>query len=135
MYSRYTPDGSGGHARRPMQPPAAGPVPPPGPAFPPPPPPGPPPDPPKPDRPPAVPPPRPGPVQPVRPSPPGRPPPRPLFSPGSGLFQGLLRGLDTEDLLVLAILALAMKEDGADKTVIWIAVALYLLSGGQDRPL
>ena len=40
---------------------------------------------------------------------------------------GLVRGIDWEDLLILAILVLVLKEDGAERTVIGIAAALYLL--------
>lgn len=60
---------------------------------------------------------------------PGRPPP----GPGSGGLLGgnpvfgLFRGIDTEELLILAIMVLALKEDGADRSVIWIAVALYFM--------
>ena len=35
--------------------------------------------------------------------------------------------LETEDLLVLAVLLLAMKQDGADKLELMIAAALYLM--------
>ena len=72
--------------------------------------------------------PRPGP--PPRPGAPGPPP----FFPGSvfGGLDGLLgrllpRGLDPEELLILAILLLAMKQDGAGSTELLIAAALYLL--------
>ena len=71
-----------------------------------------------------------------------RPPPRspvpgtfrpPMDSPGSllgpnGLLGSLLpRGLDTEDLLVLAVLLLAMKQDGAPPLELLIAAAIYLM--------
>ena len=57
------------------------------------------------------------------------PPPPPVF--GSLLGpEGLLRqllphGLDTEDLLVLAVLLLSMKQDGASPTELLIAAGLY----------
>ena len=62
--------------------------------------------------------------------PPGRPPPPAYPEAGSSLLQalsGLFRGIDWEDLLILAILVLVLKEDGAERTVIGIAAALYLL--------
>ena len=90
-------------------------------------------------------PPRPGghdpPSRPPRPQmgpsgPPPRPrpgPPGPRF-PASGFLgpEGLLgrllpRGLDAEELLILAVLLLAMKQDGAGSTELLIAAALYLL--------
>lgn len=49
-----------------------------------------------------------------------------LFGP-KGLLGGLLpRGLDTEDLLILAVLLLAMKQDGATGIELLIAAGLYL---------
>ena len=77
----------------------------------------------------------------VRPGvPPFRPePPRPFGPvPGQGVLSGLFgpegalgrlfpRGLDAEELLVLAVLLLAMKQDGAGTTELLIAAALYLL--------
>ena len=61
-----------------------------------------------------------------RPGPMGRPPPGGF--PGGGIG-ALLRGLDTEDFLILAILLLTMKNDGASGTELLIAAALYLLHG------
>ena len=58
------------------------------------------------------------------------PPPSPpvfggLLGP-EGLFRQLLpHGLDTEDLLILAILLLSMKQDGAKPTELLIALGLY----------
>ena len=81
---------------------------------------------------PSGPPPRPqmGPPPRPRPGPPG---PGPRF-PASGFLgpEGLLgrllpRGLDAEELLILAVLLLAMKQDGAGSTELLIAAALYLL--------
>ena len=66
------------------------------------------------------------------PPPPGihPPPPPPLFGgllgPDGLLGQLLPHGLDTEDLLILAILLLSMKQDGASPTELLIAVGLYL---------
>ena len=58
------------------------------------------------------------------------PPPPPLFGgllgPDGLLGQLLPHGLDTEDLLILAILLLSMKQDGASPTELLIAVGLYL---------
>ena len=58
------------------------------------------------------------------------PPPLPLFGgllgPDGLLGQLLPHGLDTEDLLILAILLLSMKQDGASPTELLIAVGLYL---------
>ena len=64
----------------------------------------------------------------MRRGPPGRPPPtRPSPpSPPLSVFGGFLRDLDWEDLLVLAVLTLLLKEDGADLAVIGIAAAVYL---------
>ena len=120
MYSRYLPDGNGGY-RRQLQaqnrhpepphdiPPAPGP---------------------EPGRRPAPPqslPPqhRPGPPGGHRPGMVGRPPPAPLFG-GLGTVLGRL---DTEDFLILAVLLLAMKEDGASRTELLIAAGLYMLLG------
>lgn len=69
---------------------------------------------------------------------PSRPPsfsprPPPLWPPGGlPVFGGPLdrllpRGLDTEELLILAVLLLAMKQDGAENAELLIAAALYLL--------
>ncbi|MBQ1589296.1 MAG: hypothetical protein II106_01110 [Oscillospiraceae bacterium] len=52
-----------------------------------------------------------------------------------GGLGGLLRGLDTEDMLILAVLLLAMKEDGAGKTELLIAAALYLMLGNGAEPV
>ena len=60
------------------------------------------------------------------PTEPGRGPGLGLFGPGSPLGRLLPRGLETEDLLVLAVLLLAMKQDGAAGTELLIAAALYL---------
>ena len=49
------------------------------------------------------------------------------FGPGGLLGRLLPRGLDTEDLLVLAVLLLAMKQDGAAPAELLIAAALYAL--------
>ena len=58
------------------------------------------------------------------------PPPPPilggLLGPDGLLGQLLPHGLDTEDLLILAILLLSMKQDGASPTELLIAVGLYL---------
>ena len=58
------------------------------------------------------------------------PPPPPilggLLGPEGLLGQLLPHGLDTEDLLILAILLLSMKQDGASPTELLIAVGLYL---------
>ena len=64
----------------------------------------------------------------ARPPGPGKgPPPGPPSGPG-GLLAGLLpRGLDTEDLLILAVLLLAMKQDGAPPLELLIAAAIYLM--------
>ena len=130
MYSRYTPNGNGGYDRREL--PDAGdlrqaqsrpPPPPPEEHSPPPPPPA------------AG---RPGPE--ARPAPgsgpggarpPGlrpAPPPSPLggLSGLGGLLSQLLpHGLDSEDLLILAILLLCMKQDGASPTELLMATGLY----------
>ena len=57
------------------------------------------------------------------------PPPPPLFGgllgPGGLLSQLLPHGLDSEDLLILAILLLCMKQDGAGPTELMIAAGLY----------
>lgn len=151
MYSRYIPNQSGGYDRRlvpdPPPPAAPAPGPPPGRPSPPPEPPG------SPPTPPSGPPRRPE-SAPVGP-PPGRPPPGPrplfgdspvgggfrpqgpgrggpglpggLFAPGGPLGRLLPRSPDTEDLLILAVLLLAMKEDGAASLELLIAAALYLL--------
>lgn len=74
----------------------------------------------------------PGPPRPPgpRPGPVGRPPP--CGPPGGGIV-ALLRGLDTEDFLILAVLLLAMKNDGASGTELLIAAALYLLLGNSPE--
>ena len=119
MYSRYIPDGKGRHQRRIIPDPPPAPVPPPMPPGP------------EPKSEPQGP-----PAQPVmppqhrpRPGRPGRPPPGPNAErpPGGGFLSGLLSNLDTEDLLILAVLALSLKEDGAERSVIWIAVVLYFI--------
>ncbi len=46
-----------------------------------------------------------------------------------GNLGGLLRGLDTEDFLILAVLLLARKQDGASTTDLLITAALYLMMG------
>ena len=121
MYSRYTPDGSGGFARQ--QVPEASdlwqqgrPPPPPEPP---------------PESNPGLPPERQHP-----PEAPQRPPVRKRQSPGpppgslpdlGGLLTRLLpRGVDTEDLLVLAVLLLSLKQEGADPIQLLIAVGIYL---------
>lgn len=48
-----------------------------------------------------------------------------LFGPEGLLAQLLPHGLDTEDLLVLSILLLSMKQDGASPTELLIAAGLY----------
>lgn len=120
MYSRYLPDGRGGYERRtvtqpPQEPPqrlGPGPGPPPQEPF---------------HRPPEA---------PHRPPeaphhPPSRPPGGPPMGPGGlpGYLGGLLRGLDTEDFLVLAVLLLARKQDGASTAELLITAALYLMMG------
>lgn len=120
MYSRYLPDGRGGYERRtvtqpPQEPPQRlGPGP------------GPPPQEPV-HRPPEA---------PHRPQeaphhPPSRPPGGPPMPLGGllGNLGGLLRGLDTEDFLILAILLLARKQDGASTAELLITAALYLMMG------
>ncbi len=67
---------------------------------------------------------------------PPRPPPRPrpeAREPGRyrcdspGLLGGFLpKGINTEELLILAVLILAMKQDGASTTELLIAAAIYL---------
>lgn len=110
MYSRYLPDGKGGYRRQAQTVTQAQ----------------------EPPRPPGMqhhpePPRPPGPRQ----GPMGRPPPGGF--PGGGIG-ALLRGLDTEDLLILAVLLLAMKNDGATGTELLIAAALYLLLGNGPEP-
>ena len=61
---------------------------------------------------------------------PGPPPPQsPLFGgllgPSGLLAQLLPHGLDNEDLLILAILLLCMKQDGASPTELLMAAGLY----------
>ena len=68
---------------------------------------------------------------PLRPPPfSSRPPPigqpSAILGPNGLLGNFLPRGLDTEDLLVLAVLILAMKQDGAGPAELLIAAALYL---------
>lgn len=125
MYSRYVPDGRGGYQRHgiPESRPESSPPPPPIPSD------HPQPTQPQPSRPQFM----PSPHQRPRPGNPGRPPPGTDkgFLGGGGL-SGLFRRLDTEELLILAILVLALKEDGADRSVIWIAVLLYFLMGGDE---
>ena len=113
MYSRYLPDGRGGHERQPVTravPDPPGPEPPPHGGAPP-----------APDP--------PGGLHP----PPRRPaghPPRPAGLGGLlGNLGGILRGLDTEDYLILAILLLCRKQDGAGSAELLIAAALYLMMG------
>ena len=58
------------------------------------------------------------------------PPPPPgffggLLGPEGLLGQLLPHGLDTEDLLILAVLLLSMKQDGASPAELLIAVGLY----------
>lgn len=48
-----------------------------------------------------------------------------LMGPGGLLAQLLPHGLDSEDLLILAILLLSMKQDGASPTELLIAAGLY----------
>ncbi len=113
MYSRYLPDGRGGYERRtvtqqPPEPPhqqGPGPGPPPQEPF---------------HRPPEAP-----------HHPPSRPPGGPPMGPGGllGNLGGLLRGLDTEDFLILAVLLLARKQDGASTAELLITAALYLMMG------
>ena len=75
---------------------------------------------------------RPGPGRPRPGPPPGMRPggfqlPGALFGSG-GLLGGLLpRGLDADDLLILAVLLLAMRQDGAAGTELLLAGVLYLL--------
>ena len=120
MYSRYTPDGSGGFHRQ-QVPEAADlwqqgrPPPPPEP-------------PPEPDTPatgqeaPAILPPRRAPTgHPPSGSSPGR-----LPDLGETLARLLPKGLDTEDLLILAVLLLSLKQDGADPIQLLIAIGIYL---------
>ena len=98
MYSRYTPNASGGHDRHPVPPPHR-PDPSPGPPF--------------------------GPPRPHRPSPPPRPMPGPPGRPNA--LAGLLPGrLQKGDLLMLAILYLLLSEED-DKLLPLLAVGLYLI--------
>ena len=136
MYSRYIPNGAGGFVQQriPDPPPAAPDSPPPAP--------------------PPIPPPgepphsatadaarlhgtRPHSSQPGRPRPP-LPPTMPIAPEPAGPFRllgGLLpRSMDLEDWLVLAVLVLAMMDDGAESSEILIACALYLLLGGFEDP-
>ena len=55
----------------------------------------------------------------------GSPPLGALLGPEGLLAQLLPHGLDTEDLLVLSILLLSMKQDGASPTELLIAAGLY----------
>lgn len=124
MYSRYTPNENGGYDRRMLpdeadlqaaqsRPPPPAPdehIPPlrPGPS------PAPPPTPPRP-----------------APGPPHVPPGPPPFFGGPAGLAGLLsqllpHGLDTEDLLILAVLLLSMKQDGAGPVELLTAAAIYL---------
>lgn len=139
MYSRYTPNASGGFDRRQLPDEAdlraaqgrAPPLPPEYSQ-------NPPPDPPTPAVPGALGP-SPRPMR-FRPAPPRRPPSAGSGSPGpsapppilggllgpDGLLGQLLpHGLDAEDLLILAILVLSMKQDGASATELLIAAGLY----------
>ena len=77
---------------------------------------------------------RPGQAPPHPPPRSGPTPPQPPLVPIPGLFgpEGLLnrvlpRAADTEELLILAILLLSMKQDGASGQELLIAAALYLL--------
>lgn len=66
---------------------------------------------------------------PAAPGPPGpaAPPIRSgLLGPGGLLSQLLPNGLDSEDLLILAVLLLSMKQDGAAPIELLIAAGLYL---------
>ena len=56
-----------------------------------------------------------------------RQPRRPAAAPG--LLSGLFRSVGTDDLLILTILVLVLKQDGADRATIAIAVGLYFLLG------
>ncbi len=71
----------------------------------------------------------PRPPQPPGPGFPGSSAPPPILGGllgSEGLLRQLLpRGLDSEDLLILAILLLSMKQDGATATELLIAVGLY----------
>ena len=64
----------------------------------------------------------------------GQPRPKPpaAFGQGPGGLLGSLlpRSLDTEDLLILAILVLTLRSDGADVLTMALAAGLYLLLGG-----
>ena len=133
MYSRYIPNARGGFDRRTVPDPPTAPDPVPPPAAP---------DLPRqppgdggraPPRPNSLPPrpnplpPRPNPAPP-RPGPGWGPPGPPPGLPGlDGLLGRLLpRGLDAEDLLVLAVLLLAMRQDGAPGTELLLAAAIYI---------
>lgn len=113
MYSRYLPDGRGGYERQTVtqtpreKPSRQGP--------------GPGPPPPEPER---------RPPQSAH-RPPSPPPVRPQAGPVGliGNLSGLLRGLDTEDLLILAVLLLARRQDGASTAELLITAALYLMMG------
>ena len=131
MYSRYTPNAHGGYDRRPMpdaweqeaeqgsgkreEGTKATPIHPGGH------------DPPRPAR--------PGPFMPDSPPwprqiPPGQPPVFPipgLFGPEGLLNRVLPRAADAEELLILAILLLSLKQDGASGMELMVAAALYLL--------
>ena len=123
MYSRYLPDGRGGYRRQPHRPepphphmPQREPEPPPPPA----------PQLPRPTAPPQNRRPMRQPTAPTRAGPMGRPPPGSFPGGGHG---ALLRDLDAEDLLILAVLLLAMREDGASGMELMIAAGLYLVLG------
>lgn len=55
----------------------------------------------------------------------GPPPLGALLGPEGLLAQLLPHGLDAEDLLILSILLLSMKQDGASPTELLIAAGLY----------
>lgn len=61
------------------------------------------------------------------PAAPGPPLPPGLLGGSEGLLSQLLpHGLDSEDLLILAILLLSMKQDGVGATELLIAIGIYL---------
>ncbi len=64
--------------------------------------------------------------RPPRPGPgPGPPPPGGPGGLGGLLSQLLPHGMDTDDLLILAVLLLSMRQDGAGPTELLMAVGLY----------
>ena len=123
MYSRYTPDGNGGYYRQRL--PDVGdrrPSPPPPEPMPGPPGQGPPESPEYREPPVGMP-----PKRPPRPGPPLPPSGMGILPDLGGLLNRLLpRGLDTEDLLILAVLLLSLKQDGAEPIQLLIALGLYL---------